>query len=72
MFLKEHNAVGIRAVGIVFDTPAASGFCEGLVLNEKFHRNQASSVAAFGDSFLETEFPFSDFADFDGCMASGL
>ena len=64
--------MGIRAVGIVFDAPAAGGFCEGLGLYEKFHWNQAASMAAFGDSFLETEFHFPDFTDFDGCMASGF
>ena len=58
--------MGVGAVLVVFDTPAAGGFGKGVGVDQDFHGIKPGGFAAGEDMFFEEDFSSADFADFHG------
>ena len=69
--VKEDDAVGIGAFGVVVHAPAVGGFGEFLVVDQDQPGMKSGGHAAANDGFLQLDFAEADFADFKGDVTSG-
>ncbi len=70
VFAENDDSVGVGSVFVVFDTPAAGGFGEGVGVDQDFHGIKPGGFAAGEDMFFEEDFSSADFADFHGGVSA--
>lgn len=70
VFTENDDSVGVGPVFVVFDTPAAGGFGEGVGVDQDFYGIKTGGFAAGEDMFFEEDFSSADFADFHGGVSA--
>jgi hypothetical protein len=70
VFAENDDSVGVCAVLVVFNAPAAGGFGEGVGVDQDFHGIEPGGFAAGEDMFFEENFSPADFADFHGGVSA--
>ena len=69
-FAENDDSVRVGADFVVFDTPAAGGFGEGVGVDQDFHGIKPGGFATGEDMFFEEDFSSADFADFHGGVSA--